>query len=284
MAGNRYIIPFDEAQAAETPMPKYTAQILSDHTSGLFMGIFLEEGGCGPGLHYHQGDQLYFLTQGAVQITFYDKTYDVKAGGLIFIPAGVPHCNWNSGAGTEVHLEMQFPSPHRFKLLGYPVDKPEDVPDEWKTSRQPYIRQVEDGSLKGVAQGLKVQPLADASSGSNYVQVHYAEEMSQEKLPATKISECEQYYLVLQGEMTVEAALQKHNATAWSLVVLPSGVPNRVYNAGKDALKYVSISTPSKASNAISEICVSIEPTGEASTCLIPSVEEARKTKTRAQG
>lgn len=266
MAGNRYINPFDEAQAAETPVPKYTAQILSDHPTGLFMGIFLEEGGCGPGLHYHHGDQLYFLTQGAVQITFYDKTYEVKAGGLIFIPAGVPHCNWNSGAGTEVHLEMQFPSPHRFRLLGYPVDKPEDVPDEWKTSRQPYIRQVEDGSMTEVAPGMKVQPLADPSSGSNYVQVYYADELSRDNLSATHISECDQYYLVLEGEMTVEAALQKHHATAWSLVVLPAGVPYRKYNAGRNALKYVSISTPPKALNSVSEICVSIEPIGEGPT------------------
>lgn len=257
---NRYIHTLDEARAAETPVPKYTAQILSDHPTGLFMGIFLEEGGCGPGLHYHHGDQLYFLTQGAVQITFYDKTYDVKAGGLIFIPAGVPHCNWNSGAGTEVHLEMQFPSPHRFRLLGYPVDKPDDVPDEWKTGRQPYIRQVEDDKTTEIAAGVKVQPLAEPSSGSNYARVYYAEETSRRELSPTLISESDRYYLVLEGEMTVEAALQKHVAQANTFVVLPAGVPGRQYNAGKGAVKYVSVTTPPLVTGAQEGVAVSVNP------------------------
>lgn len=63
MAGNeifsKYVRPMDDALAVSDNLPpKYRAQTLSDDPTAFFLGITLEEGGCGPTLHYHQCDQV----------------------------------------------------------------------------------------------------------------------------------------------------------------------------------------------------------------------------------
>lgn len=272
MAQSRYIRPFDDAQAVDIGVPKYRAQVLSDHQTGLFLGITLREGGCGPELHYHHSDQLYFVTRGSVKIQLDDKVHNVATRSLIFIPAGVPHKNWNSGTETEAHLEMLFPSPHRFRQLGYMIDKPEDVPDEWKTSQKAYVRRIEDGKAIEPCAGSRMLPLADQSSGSRHVQIFYAEVQPQMEMPTTHIHEFDQYYFVLEGELTVEVALQKHTAGPETLVVLPAGVPHRQYNAGGAVEKHLTILVPPPSPSACLSIGVSFEPTGTNYTWTLPEV------------
>lgn len=275
MAQNKYIRPFDEVAATlllDFGLPKYRAQVLSDHQTGLFLGIFLEEGGCGPELHYHESDQIYFLTRGSVKIRLGEEIHDVAKRSLIFIPAGLPHSNWNSGAETEVHLEMLFPSPHRFRQLAYMVDKPENVPDKWKTSKKAYVRGIDQAKVLEPAPGLKTFPLADPSSGSDNAYLYYAELLPQKNDPTTHIHEFDQYYFVLEGELTVEVALQKHVAKAETLIVLPAGVPYRYQNTGEAVAKHLSILVPPPGPDKVHDIGVSFTSTGADHARALPQV------------
>lgn len=260
MSQTRYIRPFDAAESVDFGVPLYRAQTLSDDPSGLFLAITLEEGGCGPGLHYHHSDQIYFLTRGSVQIQLGDELHDVPTGSLIFIPAGTPHKNWNSGEGTEAHLEMLFPSPHRFKQLGYFIDAPTDVPKEWQTTRKAYVRRVEDSQAVEPSSGCQTIPLADPASGSHHVQIHHETILPDQARPTMHIHEFDQYYLVLEGELTVEVALQKHVARRETLVVLPAGVPYRQYNAGHTRTKHLAIMVPPPRPGAPLDVNVAFAP------------------------
>jgi quercetin dioxygenase-like cupin family protein len=62
--------------------------------------------------------------------------------------------------------------------------------------------------------------------------------------PDTHIHDFDQYYLVLEGELTVEVALQTHTVPKHSLVVLPAGVPHHQYNASTTTEKHLAVLTP----------------------------------------
>ncbi|KAL6708794.1 hypothetical protein ACN47E_002490 [Coniothyrium glycines] len=240
----KYIRHINDARAFDTGFPKYRAQILSSLESALFISSVIDEGGCGPGLHYHHSDQFYFLVKGTMTVRLGDEEYFVPTGSLVFIPAGLPHCNWNDGPGAETHLEMIIPAPDRIKQIAYMIDNASDVPKEWRTSKKGYVRSVKRESLKEPLPGFRLLPLADPSTGSDDAQVMYAEVAPGGGGPSTHIHEFDQYYFVLEGEMTVEVALQKHIVTPNRLVILPAGVPHRQYNAGKTTEKHVTINTP----------------------------------------
>lgn len=109
----KYVRPCNEDETVDTGFPKYRAQILSNLESAIILASHIGEGGCGPGLHYHHSDQLYFLAKGTMTVRLGDRVHDVATGSLVFIPAGLPHCNWNNGPGSETHLEIIVPAPHR---------------------------------------------------------------------------------------------------------------------------------------------------------------------------
>lgn len=55
--------------------------------------IFLIEGppGTGPAAHRHPWDEALYVTRGAVEITFDEKTQLALPGTLVHLPAGSPH-------------------------------------------------------------------------------------------------------------------------------------------------------------------------------------------------
>ena len=62
--------------------------------------------------------------------------------------------------------------------------------------------------------------------------------------PGMHIHKFDQYYCVLEGEMTVEVALQKHVVGPGTLVVLPAGVPHCQYNAGEATERHLVVLAP----------------------------------------
>lgn len=259
----KYTRPLNEEETIDTGFPKYKAQILSCLESAIILASHIGEGGCGPGLHYHHCDQLYFLAHGSMIVRLGETEHAVSEGSLVFIPAGLPHCNWNNGPGAETHLEMIVPAPHRLKQLAYMIEKPEDVPKEWRTTSKGYIRQVERHRLLEPLPGFKIFPLADPSTDSHLAMVMYAEVAANSGGPSTHVHEFDQYFFVLEGELTIEVALQKHVVPADTLVVLPAGVPHRQYNQGKVTERHVVLNTPPPAPGRLWDYGVNFSPTGE---------------------
>jgi quercetin dioxygenase-like cupin family protein len=244
MARMRYVRPFDLDAAVETGYPGYRAQFISHLESALLIASHIQEGRCGPSLHYHRSDQLYFLVRGSMKVRLGDDVHRVPTGSLVFIPAGLGHCNWNEGPGTETHFEMIIPATAPMAPIAFPVDSPADIPEQFRATRPGYVRQVDTGTLAEPLPGLRVQPLADPGSGSARCVINYMEVDPGSAGPSTHVHEFDQYYLVLEGQLTVEVALETHVVEPETLVILPAGVPHRQYNEGTTTEKHISLLAP----------------------------------------
>jgi mannose-6-phosphate isomerase-like protein (cupin superfamily) len=244
MARMRYVRPLDLEQSVDTGFPGYRAQFLSHLESGLMIASHIEEGGCGPGLHYHRSDQLYYLIQGSMKVRLGYEVHQIEAGSLVFIPAGLAHCNWNEGPGAETHFEMIIPAPAPLAQIAIMVDSPEDVPVEDRTDRRGYVRRVDPAALTEPMPGMRLAPLADPESGSPHTIVNYLEIGPGGAGPGTHVHEFDQYYLVLEGQLTIEVALEEHVVGPGTLVVLPAGVPHRQYNATEVTEKHLAVLAP----------------------------------------
>ena len=68
--------------------------------------------GQGPPLHTHPYVEIAFTIEGTARITVGDEEREVKAGGIVVIPANTPHRFVNSGAGIlrqiDIHASPRF--------------------------------------------------------------------------------------------------------------------------------------------------------------------------------
>jgi quercetin dioxygenase-like cupin family protein len=68
--------------------------------------------GQGPPLHTHPYVEVAFTIEGCATITVGDEAREVKAGGIVVIPAGTPHRFVNSGDTVlrqiDVHASPKF--------------------------------------------------------------------------------------------------------------------------------------------------------------------------------
>jgi mannose-6-phosphate isomerase-like protein (cupin superfamily) len=259
-----FIRPFDDGQAFDTGFPGYRAQFVSKLESALLIHSVIQENGCGPGLHYHLSDQLYFLLEGHMKVQLGEEVHAVGPKSLVFIPAGLPHRNWNEGPGVERHFEMIIPTPTPGTSLAHMVDSADDVPAERRATQEGYVRTVEDERLKEALAGFRLQPLADPGSGSSHAVVNYAELDAGSGGPDMHIHAFDQYYLVVDGELTVEVALGKHVVGPDTLVVLPAGVPHRQYNAGGTTERHLVVNTPPPAPGEPWDVGVDFAANGQA--------------------
>ncbi|MFD6059511.1 cupin domain-containing protein [Rhodococcus wratislaviensis] len=239
-----FVRSFDDTQAFDTGFPGYRAQFVSRLESALLIHSVIQEGGCGPGLHYHHSDQLYFLIAGHMTVQLGDEVHEIGPKTLVFIPSGLPHRNWNNGPGVESHFEMIIPTPLPGSILAYMVESAEEVPVESRAIRGGYVRVVDHTLFEEPLPGFRLQPLADPGSGSVHAVVNYAEVDPGSAGPGMHIHPFDQYYLVVDGELTVEVALQKHVVGPNTLVVLPAGVPHRQYNNGASTERHLVVLSP----------------------------------------
>lgn len=240
----QYVRGFDRNKSVDTGFPGYRAQFLSALESALMIASHIEEGGCGPGLHYHRSDQLYYLLTGSMNVQLGHQVHQIEAGTFVFIPAGLAHRNWNDGPGSETHFEMIIPAPAPMTQIALMVDSPDDVPAEDRTDDRGYVRRIDADQLNLAMPGLRITPLTGPGLGCANAVVNYMEVEPGGAGPDTHIHEFDQYYLVLEGELTVEVALQKHVVPPHTLVILPAGVPHRQYNDSAVTEKHLAVLSP----------------------------------------
>jgi mannose-6-phosphate isomerase-like protein (cupin superfamily) len=74
--------------------------------------IVSAEPGQGPPLHTHPYVEVAFILEGCGSITVGDETLEVKAGGIVVIPANTPHRFVNTGETTlrqiDIHASPRF--------------------------------------------------------------------------------------------------------------------------------------------------------------------------------
>jgi mannose-6-phosphate isomerase-like protein (cupin superfamily) len=62
--------------------------------------------------------------------------------------------------------------------------------------------------------------------------------------PSLHVHEFDQYYVVLEGELTVEVGFERTVVGPNTLVVLPAGVPHRQFNAGDAVERHLAVNAP----------------------------------------
>lgn len=75
------------------PLEKLSNKISRQYILGansMLVRWFLKKGAVIP-LHHHVNEQITWITEGAVEVTSQNKSYIVKAGGVLVLPPHVPH-------------------------------------------------------------------------------------------------------------------------------------------------------------------------------------------------
>lgn len=126
----------------------YQGQYLYAGESCLIVATKVPPGAAGPPRHKHPVDQTYFIVAGEITIELGARTEVAKTRSAVFIPAGLPHHNWNDGTEDEVHIEVLAPG-----VL--PVQPLVEFTDLQDTSAQPaFIQEADPAQLTGQDFGL----------------------------------------------------------------------------------------------------------------------------------
>lgn len=256
----KFVRPLDSAQGFDTGFTGYRAQRLSSLESCLTILSEIQGGGCGPGLHTHKVNQLYYLLDGTMNVRLGRDVYTADAGTLVFIPRGLPHCNWNTSDAPESHFEVLLPAP----AAGAPIlEMVEEKSFDWSANLpEGQLAKTDRAALTEPLPGFYIQPLFPNAPGAPCV-VNYCELDTSASGPGLHVHEFDQYYLVLEGELTVDVALQHHVVPADNLVLLPAGVPHRQYNAGPGRERHLALLAPAPVGGEAWDRGVSFEPNGE---------------------
>src|SRR5882762_6204599 len=105
----QYVRPIDFDSAEIKGDQGYLGKIVYRGETCVLIATQVPPGARGPRNHVHPMDQLYYVTDGEVTIKLGKDVHKAAADSAVFIPAGVPHHNWNEGSETEVHLEVLAP-------------------------------------------------------------------------------------------------------------------------------------------------------------------------------
>ena len=245
----RYVRPV-EFDSAEIPGEKgYKGKILYSGETCALIATVVPPGARGPENHAHPVDQLYFVTDGEVSIQLGKETHRAPAGSAVFIPAGVPHHNWNEGTDEEVHLEVLAPGSSGIRPLL-------EFTESDDAQGLPYkVVAPSPGQTQTLEGGMTVTPLL----GHEQVIKSGQERVSKNALiyvgglpagaagPSLHTHVFDQFYLVLEGELSVQIGLREFTVGPRNLVVLPAGVPHRQWNAGPEFERHLTILTPPPA-------------------------------------
>lgn len=215
----------------------YEFQMMYVGESCRVIASHVASGGAAPPQHVHEVDQLYYVCQGEMHVQLGAEQFTAGPNTLVYIPAGTPHHNWNTGAEDEFHFELLAPGPNPNYQPWVEVDsteagdrpyfvKPMDERSAWDTIHPGYDRTV---FLRSDAAMLYLAELAPGGAG-----------------PDMHIHRHDQFYYVLEGELVADIGLDHFTLPPHHLAVLPAGVPHRVWNAGAERERHLVVNTPCK--------------------------------------
>lgn len=105
-------IKLGPGEALETRVdiaPLYLLKAGAAHTDGQYSVLEVSVGHELP-LHIHEtADELFFLLDGTLRVTFDDEQHEVGPGSFMFLPAGVPHAIKPLGRPCRVFCRSRFP-------------------------------------------------------------------------------------------------------------------------------------------------------------------------------
>jgi len=195
--------------------------------------------GTSVGLHVHVADQFYYILRGRMNVQIGASEYTAEPGSLVFIPAGAPHWNWNSGAEEEVHVELIVPAP----LPGQPTVYAVQVPSLTATPAVDpfYVRRLDESLFD--ASRFSAVALADRTTGSRSCRIN-AVQVPPGKDTPLHLHTFDQFYYILSGAMQLQIGREMFTAGPNTYVLLPAGVPHRNWNDGPNMERHLAVLVP----------------------------------------
>jgi quercetin dioxygenase-like cupin family protein len=233
----RYVRSIDFDTAEINGANGYKGKILYSGESCLLIATQVPPGARGPRNHVHPQDQLYYVIDGVVTLKMGNEVRTAAAGSAAFIPAGVPHHNWNESDTPEMHLEVLAPGTVGLQPVIEFTESTESGGLPFAVV-SPTTRTIQ---LEG---GMKMAPLVSRRSGSNNALMYEATLPSGAAGPDLHIHEFDQFYVVLEGSLGVQVGFTEYTVGPQQLVVLPAGVPHRQWNACDGVERHITIITP----------------------------------------
>lgn len=234
----------------------YEFQILYWGESCRVIASSVAAGAAAPPRHVHPVDQLYYVIDGEMHGSLGAEPFVAGPGTLVFIPAGTPHHNWNEGGVDEFHFEVLAPAPHPNQEVMTPTDSTD------AGGRPYFVRPLREDAFVTALQGFSLQKLLQRTDGSEHVALYVGVVEPGGAGPDTHIHRFDQFYYVLEGELSIEVALQRSTARPHDLVVLPAGVPHRQWNEGPEPERHITLIVPEPAAGESWDLGVTFSATG----------------------
>jgi len=231
----QYIRPLDFESAEITEEKGYKGKVLYSGETCIVVATLVPPGARGPKNHVHPMDQLYFVTDGEVTVKLGKDELKAGVNAAVFIPAGVPHHNWNEGDENEMHLEIIAP--------GNKAGREFSESDDARELPYAVVTPVADQTLT-LEGGMTITPLVGPEQDSSSALIYIGGLPADAAGPRLHLHEFDQFYLVLDGLLGVQIGLEEYTVGPRNLVVLPAGVPHRQWNAGAGTERHLTIITP----------------------------------------
>lgn len=194
-------------------------------------------------------DRFCFVVEGEARIAIGTEEFLLPRRVMAYIPAGLPHWIGNAAADAPLHLIEIFAAAPPFPLF-------EQAEARQVADAAQYIRPVRaDAFTKG---GFAYQSLAERSTGSQNLRVNFVEVQPGAGSPDYHIHDFDQFYFILEGEMTVDIGKRRQSAARHHFVNLPSGIVHRNYNAGSVPEVHFALLAPEPLPGAIFDYAVDI--------------------------
>jgi mannose-6-phosphate isomerase-like protein (cupin superfamily) len=196
-------------------------------------------------LHRHPFDQFYYVLSGTAGVQLGPQRIAAGPDTLVRIPARQPHFAYNDGSDEVVQLEILLPTPvpatkGKMVAIRELCDDPgEDAPQNCVGAP------TEDGWVGLGESGPRFQVLANRASGSEHGMVSLTRLAPQpDEPPVYRVHSFDELWFVLEGTLTVDIAGEKIAAQRHDLVIIPGGVPYRVWNAETTQERHLTVVTP----------------------------------------
>jgi quercetin dioxygenase-like cupin family protein len=217
----------------------YQVEMVASPESATVLAGFLGTGGHPP-LHTHEEDLFFVVLEGSTTLRLGHDSHQAKAGEVIYVPAGLPHGSDNQSGAAELHLEILIPG----VPPGRPFLKPVGNLDEVQMpAAAPHVASTSGPATETTGHETRIK-LTGESTGGRTAQLTAVERTGPEG-PATAASrDDDRLIVVTEGELTAEIAARPTAIPAQAVVVIPAGVPHRIWNSSTTPVRYLDADVP----------------------------------------
>jgi quercetin dioxygenase-like cupin family protein len=235
-----FIRRLSEADAVDAGYPDYRVVMAASPESATVVGCFLGDGGHPP-LHVHDVDLFYLVLAGTATVRLGPDTHQATAGELLFIPAGLPHGSDNQSGAAEHHLEILVPGVRPGTPYLRPVE-PADVPEP--PAAAPYVTRAAGTPAEKDTPEVRRWVLADDSMGVRIARIAAVERTGPRPADALASRDADRLIVVTEGRLDTEIGGQRAAVPARAVILIPAGVPHRVWNSSPAPVRYLDAELP----------------------------------------